>query len=434
MFYRFSSILYLVTFFVSASFAEQDQTIQAGTLPDRPSLSAYVAHALRVNPGLEAAYCQWQSELERIAQAQSLPNPQLSYAYFVEEVETRVGPQEQKIGVSQKFPWFGTLGLKGEAEAAKAKAAYEQFQAVRLRLIRAVKTAYYEYHYLGKSILITEENVELLKHAEGVAQSKYKAGSPLAPVIKAQVELGKLDDRLNSLRALREPVSAKLSYLLNRQANTPLPWPADVPFSPQAEAHEIHPNLTDNPELKKLDQLVNKEDNVISLAQKKRYPNMMLGVDYIETGASVMPNQSSSGKDPLLVMFALEIPLWQKSYKAAAAEATQRKAAVNQTLNNRRNALESDLQMILFQVNDAKRKVALFDNSLIPKAKESLEVTEESYQAGSSTFLDLIDAQRMLLEFELSLERARVDREISLSRLEEIIGGNEEGQLEKFKE
>jgi len=147
-----------------------------------------------------------------------------------------------------------------------------------------------------------------------------------------------------------------------------------------------------------------------------------------------MPNQSSSGKDPLLVMFALEIPLWQKSYKAAAAEATQRKAAVNQTLNNRRNALESDLQMILFQVNDAKRKVALFDNSLIPKAKESLEVTEESYQAGSSTFLDLIDAQRMLLEFELSLERARVDREISLSRLEEIIGGNEEGQLEKFKE
>jgi outer membrane protein TolC len=165
-------------------------------LNNASGLRDYLAYAALNNPQLEAAFNRWKAALEMVSQAHTLPDPHFNYGYFIQEVETRVGPQEQHIGVSQMFPWFGKLKLRSAVAAEEANAAQQQYEVAKLKLFDDVKQAYYELYYLGRAIGITEENVELLKDFEGVARSKYEAGQALnADVIKAQVELDRLRDR-----------------------------------------------------------------------------------------------------------------------------------------------------------------------------------------------------------------------------------------------
>ena len=78
--------------------------------------------------------------------------------------------------------------------------------------------------------------------------------------------------------------------------------------------------------------------------------------------------------------------------------------------------------MVLYHFRDAERKIDLYGDALLPKTRESLKVTESGFRSGSGSFTDLIDAQRILLEFALSYERALADRSQSLAKLEMLVG------------
>jgi hypothetical protein len=86
---------------------------QLPELNDASGLNEYLAYAALNNPGLEAAFNRWKAALEMVSQARTLPAPRFNYGCFIQEVETRVGPQEQRVGLSQMFPWFGKLRLRG---------------------------------------------------------------------------------------------------------------------------------------------------------------------------------------------------------------------------------------------------------------------------------------------------------------------------------
>jgi len=77
-----------------------------------------------------------------------------------------------------------------------------------------------------------------------------------------------------------------------------------------------------------------------------------------------------------------------------------------------------------FRINTAQRQIILYEESLIPRAEQSLRVSEESYKVDKTDFLNLIDSQRMLLHFQLAYERALTDFQQNLARLEEAVGAN----------
>ena len=78
--------------------------------------------------------------------------------------------------------------------------------------------------------------------------------------------------------------------------------------------------------------------------------------------------------------------------------------------------------MTAYQFRDAGRKIDLYRDTLLPKASQSLKATEAAYRAGKGSFIDLVDAERIILEFELSYERALTDHGQRLGRLEMLIG------------
>jgi len=162
-----------------------------------------------------------------------------------------------------------------------------------------VKAAYHEYWYLAQAIAVTEQNLKLVKNLEAVARTRFKAGAtPSSAVIQAQVEIGKLDDRLQSLESLRKPIVNKLNAALNRPTHLLLPWPRSLPMFAVAFTDEeaLQRLAENNPDLRRLDHLVAKEEAGIKLAKKDYYPDITLGVDYIQTDEARMAGAFSHGK------------------------------------------------------------------------------------------------------------------------------------------
>ena len=396
-------------------------------LDENATLEDYIKYALLNNPGLKASFERWKAALENVEPARTLPDPRLTYSNYIEEVETRVGAQRHSIGLAQTFPWFGKLDLRGEIALQSANAEQQRYEAAKLDLIYLVKTLYYELCYLTQAINITRENVTLVTYFESVARAKYKGGTGLQnAVIKTQVELGRLEDSLLSLQDLIKPITAKLNIALNRPANMPFPLPKIIPEEKYDLKDEDLLSILriENPNLKVLDFIAAKEDLAVKLAEKDFFPDLTLGVNYIDTQPRSNMNQPDNGKDPVIANLSVNLPIWRQKYNAESRGAQARyRAAMNERIE-KENSLIADLEMALYKLRDAGRKIDLYQYTLMPKAEQSVQINQQAFTSDKASFLELIDSQRILLEFQMQHKRVLADYAQRLAEVEKLAGGD----------
>ncbi len=409
-----SLLLFSLCFAISAIGAE----------PPVTSLEQAEKLALEQNPGIQSAQLRWRSALEKIPQAEAFPDPKASYTYYIESVETRVGPQEQAFALQQTLPWFGKRGLRGQVAAAKAEAARQAFEQTRLDVLYQVRDAYYDLYFLQRSVDITEKNLELLTVLEETAQSRYKTGGPMLPLIQLQTELGKLADRISTLRAMRPAYVARLNALLNRPETAEITGPTEISETRlEVDEAELRRRLQQqSPALKRLQQQAESFARSETLARKDRWPDVTLGVKYIDTSDALGSGTTGSGTDPVMATVSVNLPIWSSKYSAAETEAALAQQAVLAEKSELRNSLEARLATALFHYHDAERKIDLYRDTLIPKAEQALNVARQAFEGGKTDFISLIDAERMWLEFELQHERAHSERARQLALIEKIVG------------
>lgn len=385
------------------------------------TLRDYLRYASLNNAELKVKFHQWKAAVEEVPQAKTLPDPKFTYGYFIEEVETRVGPQRQKFEIMQNFPWFGIIEARGDLAAAKAKTAHKKYEAKKLELFKQVKFAFYEYAYLAKAIEITRENLELITHFEEIARNQYTTAITSHPdIIRAQIELAILEDRLKSLNELRPAITAKLNSILNRPLSSALPWPKSPEYQQVtinfSQLYEMI--IQNNPDLQAMGHEIEAARNTEQLAKKKSYPNLGAGVSYIDTAHARASGVSDSGKDPIMLMFSLTLPIWTDNYKAAERQAQAELSRKTHEKIQMQNTLGAKAQRLLYEFEDTNRKIELYRNVIIPKTKEMLKASESAYRAGSIDFLSLIDAQRMVLQYELYYQRSLAENAQKLAKIE----------------
>ncbi|MBN1765184.1 MAG: TolC family protein [Sedimentisphaerales bacterium] len=396
------------------------------------NLEDFLRLAALNNAALKAGFEQWKAAVEQVTQARSLPDPMFTYGYFIKEVETRVGPQRQKFEIMQTFPWFGVLEAREDEAAALAKAAYQRYETEKLKLFHEVKQAFYEYTFLAQAIKITEENLQLLIHFEEITRTRYATATASHPdIIRVQIEMALLEDRLKSLTELRPALAARLNALVNRPSQLPLPWPASPPYQDiSIEPQTLHQLLVKhNPQLQTLQFEIESAGYREIVAQKREYPNIGIGLSYIDTGSAVMPNVDDSGQDPIMAMITLSLPIWSDKNKAAQRQAQAGRLQKTHQKNQLENDLAARIQKIFYEFQDTNRKIKLYQDTIIPKTREMLTASETAYQAGSIDFLSLIDAQRLLLRYQLEYENALATSGQKLAELE-MLAGTELNQTE----
>ncbi len=409
----------------SAYRSHSDVENAAPLLTPGASADEFVRYALYHSPKVEAAYQRWVAAAERLPQARSLPDPRVNFGFFLDEVETRTGAQQARVGVSQSFPWPGLLGDREDAAAMAARASWRRFEAARLEVTERVVETLHEVAYLDAAVRITGENLELLSSFEEVLRARYRVGAGSHPeLVRVQVELGQLEDRLAQLTAMRPTYVADLNAALNRTTDAEVSTLAELPGR---VASVDGPGLAEiarrsSPVLLALDERVEEQRVLSEVARKEGLPGFTVGLDYIVTDEAINSSIAESGDDPVLLSFGITVPLWRDKYDAGVREALARRLAVSHERVDEANRIAASIQRAWFEHTDAHRRVELFETTLIPKARESLRASLAGFRAGSTSFLDLLDTERTLLEFAVSAERARADRGQALARLNRQVG------------
>jgi outer membrane protein TolC len=388
---------------------------QQGDANNLVKLEDYLQYASLNNANLKAMFEQWRAALEEVPQAKALPDPQLTYEYWTQQSDLQM---KQTFGVMQMFPWFGKIDARTEAATKEASAAQQKYQAARLSLFKEVKEGFYEFAYLANAIEIAKENLELLRHFEEVARTKYTAAEAGQPdVIRAQVELAKMEYVLQSLEPLRKPIVSKLLKALTLPEDANLSWPKVEEFNEAPLDYERLVNILrqKNPELAGLDFEVMAAKSRIELAKKNFYPDIGVGV--------MWENMDGRGsRDGVAMVFQMNLPLWRDSYSAGQRQAQAKKASIVQEKIDTENSLIAKAAQSYYDYNDSIRRIHLYRDTLMPKGKELLQASETAYRAGTVDFLSLIDSQRLLLDYYLSYQRALADNRQKLAELEMLAG------------
>lgn len=407
-----SAVVFVAAFAAGAVHAEDEPSVDANTPRTLPQ---YLRYAELHNAGLKAAFEEWRAALEQIPQAEALADPTFTYSYFTEQLQT-----QQKVGIMQMFPWFGKIEARTDAAAAGAKAAGKRYEAARLELLAQVKDAFYEYAYLGSAIRIARANVELMQHFEEVARAKYVTATATHPdIIRAQIEVAELQDELIAWERLRAPTVARNNAALNRPADTPLPWPQDEPGgAEQVDRAELIAALRErNPQLEAAAFDVERLGREADLAKRNYYPDVGVGVEWMD-----MAGGMADGDDDVSLGIQLNLPIRRRSYRASEQQARAAARRARYEREQLANNLVARAERMLYEFEDSGRKLKLYGDVLVPKAEELVGASEAAYIAGTIDFLSLINAQRMLLQYQLQQKRAYADRMQRLAELESLAG------------
>jgi len=414
-----SAVLFLI--FTETSRAEEKTNVL--------EIRWIIDEALRSNPELQAAKQRWNASTERILQERALDDPVLGFTYFGEPVQTRVGEKQARITASQKIPFYGKLRLKGEVARNEAKVFEERYRTLEREIIAKAKSTFYALYWAHKSISINEENRELLKRFVRIAEVKYATGKATQQdVLKAQVELSKIVNEVITLEQMKKTSVARINALLNRHPDSPLGTPGEVDIA------ELTVSLKDlyekakevSPDLSILKYKIERDMAAYKLAKKQYYPDFTFGLNYTfinDMPSSVMSSPIGEGRDSYTGTLSLNVPIFQKrKHDAGVREADANLKSSKMAYKNRENMTLFEVKDLHFKVQTAERLVKLYRDSIIPQAKQSLKAAESGYQAGQVDFLNLIDSQRVLLDFNLAFYRAVADFGTNIAGLERVVG------------
>jgi outer membrane protein TolC len=398
-------------------------------LAQDPMLEDYLKVAAESNPELQAQYKAFEAALEKIPQATGLPDPTLSFGYFISSIETRVGPQQARFSLSQKFPWFGTLKASGDVAALKAEAQYQAFLDQKNQLFYQVSASYYPLYELNRWLTLERENAEILESYKTIATTKFgNAEGTLVDVLRVDLMLKDAVTAIEILEEKRQPLVTTFNKLLNQDELAPIETPDTLVVSEEASEVRKDSLLTQNPVLEELDFKIKASKAQEVLAEKQGLPKLGVGLDYVMVGqredlASEMSVQDD-GQDALMPMVSLSIPLYRGKYRAAKKEAQlmqqryslQKEAAVNDLIAN--------YEMTTFDLSQQSQLIALYQEQ-IGQTRQVLNLLLTAYSNSEKAFEEVLRVQQQLLTYQKMKATALMKYHIALAKLNYLTAKND---------
>jgi outer membrane protein, heavy metal efflux system len=394
------------------------------------SLRDLAAQVLERNPRIAAAQARARAARLEAAQASALPDPMVGATAYASSPETRVGPQTFTGTVSQKLPWFGKLGLREKAALERADALDAQVEAQRLELVTETRRLYYELAFLDAWSEVVGSDRSTLDRYEELARTRYASGVGIEQaVVKIQAEITKDDERLLEIANRRAALAAELNALRDEPQRTPVAHPTlpaygEITLDPAALRDRA---LASRPEMKQAGSEIARAETGIALARKEYKPDLTLGAAYTWVGArgdaaGIAAPPPDNGKDIFAISASINLPVHRGRLKAGVEEAAELRRAADEGERDVVTAIDRSLGELTQRVTLTWKQLRLLRDVLGIQADQSLRSAEAAYSAGTLGSLDLLDAERVLLEVRTAVERTRADYAIAVARLEGALG------------
>ena len=263
-----------------------------------------------------------ESADDRKSLAAAMPDPMIGY--MVQNVGApvtwSVGKEDmsmQGVVFTQEIPFPGKLSTMGHAAEKMAEREQENAREIRLRVLAGLRTAYYDYYLAYRSAEILARTRDLMKNVQQIAETRYGTGQGTQQdVLRAQLEVLMLLDKLAEEERKRETQAALINSLVGRNPLAHLGRPAELPrpsleksaedLAAMAEAH--------SPMLQGKQRMVEQSAFEVSSRKKDFLPDMVLSGGWFTRGDKPDVWQAS-------LMFKVPLYFWNKSTGVKAANA-----------------------------------------------------------------------------------------------------------------
>jgi outer membrane protein TolC len=383
---------------------------------------ALVEQVLARNPSLAQMVAAYQAASARYPQVSSLEDPMLTGKVGPAAIGTNeVRDHWYMVEVSQKLPWWGKLGLRGDSASAEASAAGSDIDDMRLQLAESARTAFFDYYLAIRALEVNAENLTLLKKFEATAEDRYTNRLvPQQDVFQARVEIGREQDRRLGLEEARQIAVARITTLMHLPPDSPVPPPPKElrPSEPLPEPKDLRTAaLSRRPDLQALADRIRSEEAKLGLAYKDFYPDFEVaaGYDAFWDVKSQRPE----------VSLRMNLPLYRDKRYAALAESQARIAERQADLDRQTDQVNFQVQEAYEKVSRSERSVRLYEKSILTDAKKNVEAAQAAYEAGNVKvpFLNLVVAQQSRVMLLDRYHEAVADYFRRRATLERVVGG-----------
>ena len=391
---------------------------QQGAFPDDEplTLERLVTAVLQRNPSLEAQRAAVSAAAARIKTAGALDDPMLSAGVAPRTIGNVIGTRGN-VGVSQALPWWGTRDARAAEARAMADAATEDVQSLALRLRAITQSAFADWRYIHRALDINRHHQVLYMELREAAKARFAAGvAPELDVLQADVERTMLRQEALELTQQQVAIRAGINALLNRPADTAVPLPGPLPAAgglpPLAALQSFA--LERHPDVRALQFQASAASERMTLAQKARYPNVVLSAGYDTMWDN--PVQQS------MVGVSINVPLDQGKRRAEIDAARADAHRAQESLADLSAHLGGDLTAAYAAVEETRQSQSLYNEQLVPLAETTLAAARAEYSTGRSDFLYVINAEHGWFHAELGLARTDSDLFKRLAELGRLAG------------
>lgn len=471
MLFKIIPLLFIIVGGINASGQQHD------------SLMHYMQLAAENNPGVLQKLYEYKAALEKVPQAGSLSDPELNVGVFLSPMELVGGNQVADIQLMQMFPWFGVLKNAKDEMSLMANARFESLRDAKLQVFYDVQRTWYELHKIKQNIRISEKNAEILKALERMALVRYKtvssgSSSVSAPVnapantstgssgmggmggntgsssasstpassmqsnsmgsssgttslsdlYRIQIEIGNLENTIALLGNQFNTAAARFNAYINRKATSAV----SVPDTLAPEKLEVSllaaadTMLVNNPMLSMLEYEQQSLESRRKMVTRMGYPMVGLGVNYSLINKNEMSTLPMNGKDMIMPMVKVTLPVYRKKYKAMRNEAELMKTATEESFKATANALQTEYFEAVQAYQDAERRMKLYENQSL-LANKSLDIMVKSFSASGSgaALTDILTIRQQTLDYELKRIEALADYNSAVAWLKRLMARNE---------
>lgn len=387
----------------------------------------FIQYALQQNPEIQAARKKIDAAAYQVPVAASLQDPMVGMTVFPSPVQTAAGEQAYALSANQKIPWKGKLSTQAAMAESQTSVARAELAAVELAVIEKVKHAYYELYFIQQTIAVTEAEQLLLEEIRAVADARYRTNqTSQQDVLRADLEISNIENELIRLRQKMKSGQAKLARVLHVSPQSNLLALQELPAeqAPLDLVQLQEQAVAARPELHAQLAALRRDRQAVELSKLDYMPDVTLGATWIDVadhGTSPVAN----GDDSFLITAGINLPLYRKRLEASQHSAEAKAVASARHYDSLRDGTLEEVTDLFEQATSHEALLRLFEADILPKARQTLEVSQRAYNVGEVDFLQLVDNWRQLLRYEVSYIRLEASLRQSLAELERVVGGFE---------
>ncbi len=380
------------------------------------SVESFIQMAKEKNPGLEALRMDYAAARERANQVIDYPDPQVNLGLGILPIETRLGAQRVRIGVTQAIPWKGLLNARQDMVSSQAEILSNIDEVKEIDIEYAIRTAYSQLIFLNDKRIVIESKLDLLEIMDELAKSGVRSGKgKLSNVLLVQRSKDNLELDLGLLEKQAEPAT----ILINRWAGRPLDEQIIITQNisiPKDSSAYIAYAESGHPQFQIFENRIKASMKAVDLTHFESKPKIGVGLDYAMIFKRGDMNPSGNGRDVLMPMGMVTIPLNTGRFESKRQEEKLRQEAIKASMDDVKESFKAEIANAYSSIEYSEMEIQKMEN-LKSITRETLDLMRNEYASEGTRFEELLRLEMEFVDYELIIATAKFKKLLAQATL-----------------